>query len=85
MAVGRRRDGDPPPDKIQMLFVRKVEVGQELTLDVRQMKGDDFIIGALTEAQAQWALPPREERRDEKKKPRDPESSPDRPDKREDK
>jgi ferric-dicitrate binding protein FerR (iron transport regulator) len=85
VTVGRRRDGDPPPDKMQMLFVRKVEIGQELTLDVRQMKGDDFIIGALTEAQAQWAVPPREERREEKKKLRDPESVPDRPDKREDK
>jgi ferric-dicitrate binding protein FerR (iron transport regulator) len=82
---GRRRDGDPPPDKIQMLFVRKVEVGQELTLDVRQIKGDDFAIGALTEAQAQWAIPPQVERRKEDKKVRDPESVPDRPDKREDK
>jgi ferric-dicitrate binding protein FerR (iron transport regulator) len=85
VSVGRRKDGDPPPDKIQMLFIRKIEVGQELTLDVRQMKGDDFIIGALTEAQAQWAVPPREERREEKKKLRDPEAFPDRPDKREDK
>ncbi|RPH40587.1 MAG: hypothetical protein EHM91_10950, partial [Planctomycetota bacterium] len=30
VTIGRRRDGDPPPDKMQMLFVRKVEVGQEL-------------------------------------------------------
>ncbi len=86
VAVGRRRDGDPPPDKIQLLFVRKVEIGQALTLDVRQLKGDDFVIGALTEAQAQWTLPPREEpRKDDKKKLRDPESVPDRTDKREDK
>jgi ferric-dicitrate binding protein FerR (iron transport regulator) len=83
---GRRKDGDPAPDKIQMLFLRKIEVGQALSLDIRQVKGDDFVIGALTEAQVQWAVPPmREERRDEKKKLRDPESVPDRPDKREDK
>jgi ferric-dicitrate binding protein FerR (iron transport regulator) len=86
VSAGRRRDGDPPPDKIQMLFLRKVEVGQTLTLDVRQLKGDDFVIGALTEAQVQWALPPREEpRKEDKKKLRDPEPVPDRPDKREDK
>jgi len=82
---GPRKDGEPPADKIQMLFLRKLEVGQALTLDVRQLKGDDFTMGALTEAQVQWAIPPREERREDKKKLRDPEPVPDRPDKREDK
>lgn len=87
LAAGtRRKEGEPAPDKIQMLFVRKVELGQPLTLDVRQLKGDDFLIGALTEEQAAWALPREEHREDRnKKKIRDPERSPDRPDKREDK
>lgn len=81
----RRKDADLAFDKMQVLFIRKVEIGQELTLDLRQVKGDEFSIGALTEEQHQWAMP-REERKDEpKKKPRDSEKSPDRPDKREEK
>jgi hypothetical protein len=87
VANAKRKDGEPAPDKIQFLYVRKLEIGQELTLDVRQIKGDDFVIGALDEAQAQWALPKEEPREDRspKKKPRDPEKGPDRGDKKEDK
>ncbi|MBI3857591.1 MAG: FecR domain-containing protein [Planctomycetes bacterium] len=86
-AGSRRKDGEAPPDKMQLLFVRRVEIGQELTLDVRQFKGDEFTIGALSEEQVQWATP-REERREEKdkgkKQTRDPEKGPDRGDKKED-
>jgi len=87
VANAKRKDTDPVPDKIQFLFVRKLEIGQEITLDVRQIKGDDFVIGALDEAQAQWALPKEEPREDRnpKKKPRDPEKGPERGDNKEDK
>jgi ferric-dicitrate binding protein FerR (iron transport regulator) len=85
-APAKRKDGDPSPDKIQFLFVRKLELGQEVALDVRQVKGDDFLIGALDEEQAQWALPKEEPRRDKPKKElRDPERVPDRGDKKEEK
>jgi hypothetical protein len=87
VANAKRKDGDPAPDKIQFLFVRKLEIGQEVSLDVRQIKGDDFVIGALDDAQAQWALPKEEPKEDRstKKKPRDPEKGPERGDKKEDK
>ena len=78
----KRKDLDLGFDKVQFLFLRKVEMGQELSLDVRQIKGDDFTVGALTDEQHQWAAP-REDRPD-KKKPRDPEKGPDRGDKKED-
>lgn len=81
----RRKDLDMGFDKMHFLFVRKVEIGQNLTLDIRQVKGDEFTIGALNEEQHQWVAPRDERREDkEKKKPRDPETSPDRKDKRED-
>lgn len=83
----RRKDLDLGFDKMHFLFVRKVEIGQELTLDIRQVKGEEFVVGNLTEEQHQWVAPPRDEPRDnpkEKKKPRDPEQVPDRKDKKED-
>jgi ferric-dicitrate binding protein FerR (iron transport regulator) len=87
VAYAKRKDGDPQPDKIQFLFVRKLEIDQEITLDVRQIKDDDFVIGALDEAQAQWAVPKEEPREDKppKKKTRDPEKGPERGNKKEDK
>lgn len=78
----KRKDLDLGFDKVQFLFLRKVETGQELSLDVRQTKGDDFTVGALTEEQHQWAQI-REDRPD-RKKPRDPEKGPDRGNKKED-
>jgi ferric-dicitrate binding protein FerR (iron transport regulator) len=78
----KRKDLDLGVDKIQFLFLRKLEMGQELSLDVRQVKGDDFTVGALTDEQHQWAAV--REDRPEKKKTRDPEKGPDRGDKKED-
>jgi ferric-dicitrate binding protein FerR (iron transport regulator) len=82
----RRKDGESAAEKIQFLYVRKLEIGQEVSLDVRQIKGDDFVIGALDEAQAQWALP-KEEHKDDKsrRKSRDLERVPERGDKDKDK
>jgi ferric-dicitrate binding protein FerR (iron transport regulator) len=78
----KRKDLDLGYDKIQFLFLRKLEVGQELALDIRGVKGDEFTVGALTEEQVQSAAP-REDRSD-KKKPKDSEKGPDRGDKKED-
>jgi ferric-dicitrate binding protein FerR (iron transport regulator) len=78
----KRKDLDLGFDKVQFLFLRKLEIGQELSVDVRQLKGDEFTVGALTEEQVQWAAP--REDRPEKKKPKDPEKGPDRGDKKED-
>lgn len=78
----KRKDLDLGVDKVQFLFLRKLEMGQELSLDVRQVKGDDFTVGALTDEQHQWAAV--REDRPEKKKTRDPEKGPDRGDKKED-
>ena len=77
----RRKDIDAGYDKMHFLFLRKLEMGQEVLLDVRQVKGDEFTVGALTEEQFQWVAP-REDR--EKKKPKDSEKAPDRGDKQED-
>ena len=86
VATSKRKDGESQPDKMHFLFVRKLEVGQEVSLDVRQIKGDDFVIGALDEEQVQWAIPRDEPRKDKPKKElRDPEKGPDRGDKKEDK
>jgi len=82
ITLSKRKDLDQGFDKVQFLFLRKLEMGQELSLDVRQVKGDEFAVGALTEEQHQWAAP--REDRPEKKKPKDPEKGPDRGDKKED-
>jgi len=87
VATNKRKDGESFPDKVQFLYVRKLEIGQEVTLDIRQIKGDDFMIAALSEAQAEWAVPREDPPRDDKnkKKPRESEKGPDRGDKKEDK
>jgi len=76
----RRKDLDQGYDKMQFLFIRKLEIGQEVTLDIRQVKGDEFTVGALTEEQHQWAGQDPQPR----KKPKDSEKGPDRGDKKED-
>lgn len=78
----KRKEADLGFDKVQFLFLRKLEMGQELSLDVRQGKGEEFTVGALTEEQHQWAAP--REDRPEKKKAKDPEKGPDRGDRKED-
>src|SRR6185436_7852601 len=78
----KRKDLDLGYDKIQFLFLRKLEIGQELSIDIRQVKGEEFTVGALTEEQVQ-GVAPREDRPD-KKKPKDSEKGPDRGDKKED-
>lgn len=82
----KRKEGEPEVSKIPFLYVRKLAIGQEVSLDVRQTKGEDFMIGELDREQADWAV--REERREgdkePKKKARDPEKSPERDPKKED-
>jgi len=75
----KRKDLDLGYDKTQFLFLRRLEMGQELSLDVRQVKGDEFAIGALTDEQHQSVTP-----REDRKKPKDPEKGPGRGDKKED-
>jgi hypothetical protein len=77
----RRKETDLGFDKMHYLFLRKLELGQEVTLDVRQVKGDEFTVGALTEEQHQSVAP----REDKPRKPKDSEKVPDRGDKKEDK
>jgi hypothetical protein len=82
----KRKDGEPEYSKIPFLYVRKLAIGQDVTLDVRAGKGEDFWIGELDREQSEWAV--REERKEDtkdRKKTRDPEKSPDREKKPEDK
>jgi len=57
------------PNKTHQAFLRRLEEGSEIVLDVRIAGEDLFLIGELTKAQAAWAVPrdgdrPREKRKD---------------------
>lgn len=68
---GKRRNGDGEftPDRVHVAYLRRMEAPQLHTLDVRQVDGDLFVIGDLTEEQADWAAPKRPERKPDPRKP----------------
>ncbi len=59
--------------KIHASYLRKLDLGQEVVVDVRPMDGGDFALGELTEEQAGWAL--KEEKKKQERKP-DPKKPP---------
>jgi len=64
------------PNKVHQAFLRKLDPGAELVLDLRHAGEDLFLIGELTKQQSAWAVPregdrPREKRRDPVKKDRE--------------
>jgi hypothetical protein len=48
--------GDLMPNRVHAAFVRRLAEGQELTIDVRHVSDDVFVIGDLTKEQSDWAL-----------------------------
>jgi hypothetical protein len=53
------------PHKVHQAFVRRLADRQELTIDLRHVSDDVFVIGELTKAQSDWAI-----RKGEPRKPR---------------
>ena len=57
----------------RLAFVQKVQVGQDLTLEIKHSERDQFVITELTKEQAAWAKAGREEPRKEEPR-KEPES-----------
>jgi len=59
VSVGPRwvkgEDGKWRPMELHVAFIRKLKVGQELTLEIRNEEGNHFNILELTKEQRQWA------------------------------
>ena len=64
--VGERK---PSTDRLRAhaAYLRKLEVGQAIELDVRHVDGPDFAIGELTEEQSGWALKEENKKKAERK------------------
>lgn len=70
------------PNKVHQAFLRRLEPGAEVVLDVRHAGEDLFLVGQLTRTQAAWAVPlegdrPREKRKDPVRKDREGETKED--------
>jgi hypothetical protein len=65
VGAGRLQDGDGEEgqDPVHTAFLRKVQKGQDVQLDLRHERAGSFVIVTLTEEQADWA------RRSEERKP----------------
>ena len=65
VTVGSQRkivaDGVVHFSEIHVAFLKKLEVGQELTLEIRNVEGDGFSILELTKEQREWAVSAKEE------------------------
>lgn|GEM_PF-1454562 len=58
------------PNELQLTFLRRLEVGQEVTLEVKNVEREIFVILELTKDQAAWAKegPKEEPKKDEPRK-----------------
>jgi hypothetical protein len=61
----RVREGETGPERDHVLYLSKVQAGQEVVLEVQHLDGSDFAVASLTDEQVDWA------RRDDRKKLRD--------------
>lgn len=55
--------------KVHASYLRKLDLGQEVVVDVRPVDGGDFVLGELTEEQASWAMKEEKKRKPDPKKP----------------
>jgi hypothetical protein len=69
----KRENGELENERVPFQFLRKLQIGQELSLDVRQ-NGEEWTVGKLDREQVDWA----QRKEDREKKPRDPGKSPER-------
>ncbi|HLF94092.1 MAG TPA: hypothetical protein VJB14_11585 [Planctomycetota bacterium] len=58
--------------KVHASYLRKLDIGQEVVVDVRPADGGDFALGELTEEQAAWAMKEDKKRPERKPDPKKP-------------
>lgn len=64
-------DGEEGEDPVHSAFLRKVQKGQDIQLDLRHERAGSFVIVTLTEEQSDWARRPEERKPERKKEGRD--------------